>query len=116
MNKNVIDVDELRENAAGLFVDVINSLSTEDAAVDDEPTMLSIVLDLWDDVQLDGDDVSNGLVVHGNGIDGTEGTWRAANWSLEDLVGYMLGSEKVVDQPERFVLEPVDPREYDDLG
>lgn len=116
MMNNVIDVDDLRENAIGLFVDVINSLSTSDAASDDDPVILSTVLDLWDDVQLDGDTVSDGLVVHGNGIDGSEGTWRAAGWSLEDLVGYMLGSEKVADQAEQFNLEPVDPSDYDDLA
>lgn len=113
---NVIDVDDLRENATGLFVDVINSLSASDATGGDgEPVMLTTVLDLWDDVQLDCDTVSDGLVVHGNEIDGSEGTWRAAGWSLEDLVGYMLGSEKIADQAEQFKLEPVDPSDYDDL-
>lgn len=112
---DTIQVDDLRESSIGLFVDVINSLSINDADDNDDPVILTTVLDLWDDVQLDGDDVSDGLVVHGNRIDGSEGMWRADGWSLEDLVGYMLGSEKIADQVEQFKLEPVDPRDYDDL-
>lgn len=104
------DVELLRESACDLFKSAVNALAATDSG-DSDAVQFCEVDDLWDDYKADDHDVEMRLAIHGRDADGSEGVWTVSGWQINDLVGYMLGSESTADQSNLFVPVAVDPEE-----
>lgn len=104
------EVELLRESAGELFTSVVNALAATDSG-DDGAVQFCEVDDLWDDYKIADAVVEMRLAIHGRDADGSEGVWTVSGWQINDLVGYMLGSESTADQSNLFVPVAVDPEE-----